>query len=590
MRKSRKYALLYVALLISAAGCAAKDPSRDLIIINAKIWTGNETHPRANALVVKDGRFAYVGEDLVACTYRTASSQFVDAQGARIIPGLIDAHLHLISGGLQLSRLNLRDVRDREEFVRKVAKRATATPKGRWIQGGRWSTESWPDPAQPTMQWIDAVTKNNPVLLSRMDGHGALANSVALKLAGIDKDGPNDPPGGAIERDPVTHEPTGILKDAAIDLVTSHIPTISDLEADAALQSAIKECHRFGISSVHTMSEWREWAVMDRARNRGKLPLRVRFYIMEEDWSAHLDCARASKDDETLRICGVKQYADGSLGSRTAYMAAPYSDNPPDKKDWRGLPRGFIAFGTIDSLCATIGRDLSIAVHAIGDEANSTVLDSFSKYYGNAFGPPEKRTDYIPEMGAVIPLKGGFRPLKTMRLRIEHAQHLLPADIPRFERYGVVASMQPYHKADDGRYAEKAIGPERCKTSYAFKSLLDAGAHVAFGSDWPVVSNNPFLGIHAAITGKTLDGKTFVPEQNITVEQALHAYTTGAAYASGDEALLGKIAIGYAGDLVVLDSDILTATPSMLPKTRVRATYVGGRLVWGSPESPSRAK
>lgn len=598
-------AAIGIILASAVVGC---DPigQYDLIVENATIWTGDETRPVATTLVVGDGRFLFVGSksELQGIIGQQderkgiwgqqigANTQRIDAQGARILPGLIDAHLHLVSGGLQLSRLNLRDVPDRAAFIAAVAERAKKTPKGGWILGGRWSTESWPDPAQPTKEWIDAVTPDHPVLLSRMDGHGALANSVALKLVGIDKIGPPDPPGGQIDRDPTTNEPTGIFKDAAIDLVDKHIPSLSVREQDEALTAAIKEAHRHGLTGVHTMSSCLDIEAVRRARDQNRLPLRVRAFVQEDNWYAYLDRAKKFPNEDMLRLCGFKEYADGSLGSRTAYMAAPYSDNPPKKKDWRGLPRSTLycpvpivdpggppRVGTcarLTQICSTlIKHSLSCAVHAIGDEANRVVLDVYEAALDNTRGQ-------CSISGSVLFDQGQYR-LLVARLRIEHAQHLLPADIPRFARLGVVASMQPLHKADDARYAEKAIGPERCKTSYAFRSLLDAGAHIAFGSDWPVVSLNPFLGIHAAVTGESLDGKVFVPEQNITVEEALRCYTSGAAYAAGDDDRLGKIKGGYLADFVILDRDVLQIPTTELKSVGVKTTYVGGKMVWTAP-------
>lgn len=580
--------------LLLLTACAHPHTDTNLIVYNAKVWTGDPANPIADSFRIESGRFVAVGNGLEKDRSAQPDTQtgYLDARGARIVPGLIDAHLHLLGGGLQLSRLNLRDVPDRAAFIAALAERATQTPKGQWIQGGRWSTESWPDPAQPTRHWIDAVTPYHPVLLSRMDGHGALANSVALKLAGIDANGPADPPGGQIERDPATGEPTGILKDAAIDLVSSRIPAPSTAQLDAALKAAMVEANRHGITGVHTMSEYYELAPIDRARDAGSLTLRVRFFISEDNWRDYIDRAKNHKNDDMLRVCGFKQYADGSLGSRTAYMHMPYSDNPPDRKDGRGLPRAFLGvdkppqqsrydkawYSELDRMCeAAFVSGLSIAIHAIGDEANRVVLNKYAHWFGNHFGPPNAR-EQNPD--GVRQVAGPFNPPDGMRLRIEHAQHLLPNEIPRFARLGVVASMQPLHKADDARYAEKAIGPVRCRTSYAFRSLLDAGAHVAFGSDWPVVSLNPFLGVHAAVTARSLDGDVFVPEQSIRLEEALTAYTVGAAYAAGDEKSLGRIAPGCCGDFVILDSDILTLPPDELSGASVKATYLGGRQVW----------
>jgi len=306
------------------------------------------------------------------------------------------------------------------------------------------------------------------------------------------------------------------------------------------------------------MSSWARLEAIVRARDDNTLTLRVRLYVSEDDWTEYIDRVKRFRNDDRLRVPGFKQFMDGSLGSRTAYMAKPFADNPPDKAERRGL---LTATATKEDemlrLCgAADAAGLASAIHAIGDQANHRVLDIYE---------------------AVIKANG---PRADRRLRIEHAQHLLPGDIPRFSGLGVVASMQPLHKADDGRYAEKAIGPKRCKTSYAYRSLLDAGARVAFGSDWPVVTLNPFKGIHAAVTGKTLDGKTFVPEQNITVEEALRAYTGGGAYAASDQDRLGQIKPGFLADFVVLGEDLFGVAPDVLGDIRVRATFVNGKRVW----------
>lgn len=553
-----------VALCGLAAGCSGGARDYDLVVHNAAIWTGNPDQPEASVLAVRGDEFAYVGNEMPKPSRIGRRTQVIDAQQARIVPGLIDAHLHLISGGLQLTRLNLRDVPDRAAFIARVAARAKATPTGRWILGGRWSTESWPDPTQPNKSWIDPVTGDRPTLLYRMDGHGALANSAALKLAGITAEGPPDPPGGLIERDAKTGEPTGILKESAIDLVSRHVPTPSAGELDTALAAAMHHANSHGITAVHTMSPWSEYAVLDRARRAGRMTLRVRQYVSEADWRPLIGKVRRTRGDDWLRICGFKQFMDGSLGSRTACMAEPYADQP----DNRGVLREVMYAsgsdqpdaGHLTEMCRdAVEADLSPAIHAIGDQANRIVLDTYEQV---------RRSNESPSDAHRVPL------------RIEHAQHLLPDDIERFATLGVVASMQPLHKADDGRYAVGAIGIERCRTSYAFRSLIDAGAVVAFGSDWPVVSLNPMEGIHAAVTGRTLNDQIFVPEQNISSEQALRAYTTGAAQAAGDREKLGVIRPGALADFVILDADLLAIRAAAIRVVRVNQTFVGGRRVY----------
>jgi len=557
-------AAFFMFALPCAATACAPAAERDLVVVNARVWTGNPQAPAADAFLVRDGRFIYVGAEEAARSRAREGARVVDAEGRRIIPGIIDAHIHLLGGGIQLGRLDLRQAANRAEFVRLIADRA-ADGGDAWVLGGRWSTESWPDPTQPDKSWIDAVTKRSPVLLHRMDGHAALANSAALKRAGIDANGPPDPPGGRIERDPATGEPTGILKESAIDLVSRRVPRESRAELDEALRRAMRHANAHGITCVHTMEDWAAHEVFDRARRGGELTLRIRQYLSEPDWIGMLPRVEASRKDDWLRIVGFKEYADGSLGSRTAYMAAPYADNPPDQREWRGLLReAMLDRPALERMCqAAYDASYTPAIHAIGDQANHEVLNLYGR---------------LPRDGRVRGPSGVMT--NRGRPRIEHAQHLLPADIGRFKELGVTASMQPLHKADDARYCEQAIGPERRITSYAYRALLDAGALVAFGSDWPVVSLDPFQGMHAAVTAKSVDGHIFVPEQRITVAEALTAYTRDAALACGDEPL-GMIADQQFADFVILDRDALTVPPDEIDDVRVVATYVGGVKRWG---------
>lgn len=547
-----------------AEGVARVKQHPDLIVTNAKVWTGNPDMSIAEAFAVADGTFIAVGSTEDILKLQVLKTVVLDAHGRRVVPGLIDSHLHLISGGQQLARLNLRDVKDRKEFVQAVREYALSRKPGEWVLGGRWSTESWADPSQPTRQWIDAATGETPALLDRMDGHGALANSAALKLAGIDAKGPTDPQGGRIERDPDTREPTGILKETAIDLVRKHVPPASQGELRSALTASMREANRFGITCVHTMSPWSDVAVLDAARGAGDLTLRMRVYVMEDDWLPFIEKAKQHKGDDWVRIRGFKQFADGSLGSRTAYMTEPFADTPGN----RGLPQPVISpVENLSKMCvAARTACFGSAIHAIGDAANHDVLDVYQ--------------DVSPKLAAACSSSNTIREKPAPTYRIEHVQHLLPADITRFAKTGVIASMQPLHKADDGRYAEAAIGKERCKTSYAFRSLLDAGATLAFGSDFPVVTLDPFKGMHAAVTGRTLDGKVFVPEQNIKVEEALTAYTRGGAAACGESSRLGVIEVGALADFAILNDDILSMKPDDLPNTWVAYTYVGGKQVW----------
>ncbi len=532
----------------------------DLIIVNGNVWTGVRGAARAEALAITGERLTAVGTNDAIRALAGPDAKTIDARGRLVLPGLTDAHLHLIGGGLQLSRIDLRDAKDRADFVRRVADRAKTMRPGEWMLGGRWTVDSWADPPSPSKTWIDAVTGDTPVFLTRMDGHQALANGAALKLAGIDAKGPPDPQGGVIERDPKTGEPTGILKDDAMNLVQSHIPQPSSQERHEALRAAMAHLHRLGLTGVHDMSDPDDLPVYARARAEGTLTLRIHSFLQAPDWSKHYDTlAKYPRDDPWWRVAGFKGYMDGSLGSRTAFMREPFSDAAPDAK----YPRGLLVdqADPFDEFQQQIIRadaaGLQLAVHAIGDEANHLILNAYEAV---------RRTN-AP---------------RDRRHRIEHAQHLLPDDVARFARLGVVASMQPLHKADDGRWAERALGPERSLTTYAFKSLLDAGAVLAFGSDWPVVSANPFDGIEAAVTGRTLDGRVWVPSQNITVEQALVAYTAGAAYASYRERDLGTLEIGKLADIVILSQNVFEVPPEHLSETHADVTIVGGRVVWSA--------
>ncbi|MFH0982429.1 MAG: amidohydrolase [Planctomycetota bacterium] len=534
----------------------------DVILINGNVWTGVRGVARAQALAITGERISAIGTNDAIRSFAGPQTNFIDAHGRLVIPGITDAHVHLIGGGLQLSRIDLRNAKDRADFVRRIAERAKTMRPDEWMLGGRWTVESWTDPASPTKAWVDPVTAEVLLFLTRMDGHQALANSAALKLAGIDAKGPPDPQGGIIERNPQTGEPTGILKDDAMNLVSARIPQPSADERTAALRAAMDHLHRLGVTGVHDMSELDDLPVYARGRADGTLRLRIHSFLQVPDWSKHDDTsAKYPRDDPWWRVAGFKGYMDGSLGSRTAFMREPYTDAMPGTK----YPRGLLvdqADPFEDFQQQIIRADAAgwqLAVHAIGDEANHLLLNAYAAA-ARANGPRHRRP------------------------RVEHAQHLLPEDLGRFGRLGVIASMQPLHKADDGRYAEKALGPQRCRTSYAFRALLDAGATLAFGSDWPVVSANPFEGIEAAVTGRTLDGRDFVPAQNITVEEALAAYTIGAAYASARDRECGTLEAGKLADVVILSQDVFAVPPESISETRADVTIVGGRLVWSGSE------
>ncbi|MFQ5590145.1 MAG: amidohydrolase [Phycisphaerae bacterium] len=547
---------------------AASPGTASLVIVNAKVWTGVDLptgDAAPTAVAVSGATIVAVGDDLSMRTWIGKDPHVIDAHGQRVIPGMTDCHAHIIAGGLQLTRLTLRQVSSREEFIRAVEREAKTKRSGQWVLGGRWSTESWPDSGLPRKEWIDPVTPETPVFLSRMDGHEALVNSVALRLAGIDSSGPVDPPGGQIERDRLTHDPTGIVKESAMDLIRSKIPQPTLIERLDALRRAMKHANSLGLTSVHDMADPDDLPVLKRAYSDGVLTLRLTVYLQTDDWA---DSAEAIADfginSDTLRVAGLKGYMDGSLGSRTAYMRKAYGDAANDAVYPSGQLTAFAASpGALQrSITAGNKRGLQLAVHAIGDEANHLLLDAYEAVLGRT-------------------ASGKFPP------RVEHAQHLLVADIPRFAQLGVVASMQPYHKADDGRYAEKALGRARLAGSYAFRQLLDAGALLCFGSDWPVVTMNPFAGIDAAVNAVTSDGRVWLPSHSLNLEEALRAYTVCPARAVRRDASLGTLQVGKLADIVILADDPFAVPRHQLGSVRVDRTIVGGIVVFARPQPRS---
>lgn len=538
---------------------ASAERSADLIVVNARVWTADPDNPRASALAVHDGEFVHVGGDAAARDLAEESTRIIDAEGRRVLPGLIDTHVHLQSAAASLGRLDLRPAESREQFLSMLRDYARDLGPDEWVLGRGWSAESWPDPRPPTAEEIDQAVNGRPAVLTRMDGHSLIAGATALEIAGIDQDGPPDPPGGRIGRFD-DGRPSGALYDEAMGLVTKHAPSESPKRVRRLLHRALDRAVSFGLTQVGAIDSRAfvedHLVPLDEA---GDLPLRVAATISEEKntvdaWRPVLHWASANPQPSgRVRVIGFKGYMDGSLGSRTAWMFEPYMDNPRDE-DNAGFPLALAESGALAELIR-LGASMGLqpAVHAIGDRANHVLLGWYEEL------PAWRR--------------------RVIRPRIEHAQHLTAEDIPRFGELGVIPSMQPLHKADDGRYAEQRLGPERIQTSYTFRSLLETGADLAFGSDWPVVSADPFLGIHAAVTAKTRAGETFVPDQSITVQQALRCYTSRAAFCLRNEHRTGAIKPGRAADFVLLDHDPFRIDPADLKDVGVMLTVVGGETV-----------
>ncbi len=532
----------------------------DQILINGNIWTGDPAQPAAEAVALRGDRILLVGSNAEVKKAAGPGARIIDVKGALVLPGFIDSHVHFMSGGSSLLSLQLRDADSKEEFARRIAAKAAELPKGEWIQNGEWDHQMFRPVELPRKEWIDAVTPDHPVCVSRIDMHMILANSLALQLAGIDRTTPT-PPGGEIVKDPVTGEPTGILKDAASDLVFRVIPPATSAQKRRAAEASLKAAAAKGVTSVHDVSGEEGFDIYQDLLRAGLLTTRIYFYVPIATIDRVLDFKlKTGFGNGVLRFGGMKGFADGSLGSQTAYFDAPFSDDPTTSGL---LAAGMFPEGIMEKrIGAAASAGLQTAIHAIGDRANAMILDLYEKQAAS---------------GSVVP-----------RPRIEHAQHLRPADFARFARLGIIASVQPYHLIDDGRWADAKIGSVRAESTYAFRSFLSAGAVLAFGSDWPVAPMDPLMGIYAAVTRATLDGKKpggWIPAQKITVEEAVRAFTAGAAFAEFAEGEKGTLEAGKLADLVVLDTDIFRVAPERIREAKVLRTICGGKTTYEAKPS-----
>lgn len=531
--------------------------TKQTAFINGKIYTVNENQPYAEAVVVEKNKIKFVGTTKEARKFIDSSTEVIDLEGKLMLPGFNDSHLHFTSGGSYLLGINLRPALSKEEFTQLIEEYiiSRSLPVSSWITGGRWDHELWPDKTLPTKELIDPFTENTPVFVSRIDGHVGLANSNALELAGITKN-TRDPDGGLIERNPETGEPTGILKDNAMDLVSKVIPLPSLEENIEAALRALEEARKLGITSVQDMTQPDEFEAYKKILADGNLTCRI-YSIWPIDKYENIVRAGVTvlTDEGLIKRGGLKAYADGSLGASTAWFFEPYVQ---DQSNY-GLAIDVVTNGNLEKWTTEVDRNrLQICTHAIGDKANAFMLDLYEKI--KKINSPWER-----------------------RFRIEHAQHLRKEDINRFAEIGVIASVQPYHCIDDGVWAEKRIGPERIKTTHPYRSLLNSGAVVAFGTDWPVAPLNPLLGVYAAVTRRTVDGKNpngWIPEEKISIEDAIKCYTLNAAFASYEEKIKGSIEVAKLADFVVLSDDILTIDPVKIKDVEVEMTIFNGDIVY----------
>lgn len=531
--------------------------SADLIITNATIYTMDPALPTAEAFAIRDGKFLAVGSAAEVDIHRGPQTEVLDLNGAPVLPGLCDAHIHFTHYALSLQQIQIFEVPSLAEMLQRVATKAAETPHGQWLTGWGWNQTLWDEPRFPTREDLDQVAPNHPVLLREKSGHSAVVNTVALQLAGLDSNTPN-PAGGELVRDANGALTGMLLESPAISLVDGIIPEATDEEVDAAVLVAQENAHRFGLVAVHDLDGKRGFGTFQRLRNRGQLKLRAVTHISMDQLPFAIGVGlRTGLGDEWLRVGGLKLFADGALGPRTAAMIEPYENEPDnygitivDKEDMLEMASQASASG------------MPTVIHAIGDRANHDVLDVFAA---------------VREEEAAAGI-----PRDQRRHRIEHVQVLHPDDLPRLAELDVIASVQAIHATQDMDNVDAFWG-KRGDFAYAFRKLLDSGARLALGSDAPVETPNPFVGIHAAVTRRRATGypneEGWHPSEKLTVAEAVAGYTTGAAYAESLDAVMGSITPGKYADFIVPDRDIFTCDPMAIKDTEVKMTVVGGKVV-----------
>jgi len=522
--------------------------------INGKIYTVNSQSEWVEAVVVSNNIIVFLGSNSEAQEHIDAFTQVIDLDGKLMLPGFIDSHAHVVMGGQFLLNVDLTTVKSKAEFCKKINNFTKTIPVGRWIIGGNWNHQNWEVVELPHKEWIDSFTENIPVFVSRMDYHVALANSYVLKLAGIDRNTEN-PIGGEIIKDE-NGDPTGVLKDKAMDLVYRIIPEPSESEFADAIDAAMKEARRLGVTSIHDISYDNHFKALQQAERDGRLTSRLFTMLLIKNYKNLISNEiQHNFGSDRLKIGAMKAFVDGALGSKTAYMFEPYSDEPNNF----GLPMEELSNGQLEKMIIESDKNqLQCCIHAIGDRAISELLDIV-----------EKMKDHNPDW--------------NRRFRIEHAQHISKKDMKRVAELEVIISAQPYHIYDDGCWAENVIGKDRLRDFYAFRSMLNSGIKLCFGSDWSVSTMDPLKGIYVAVTRNTANNKYengLIPEEKISIKEAIDCYTINAAYASFQENKVGSIEVGKMADMILLSENIFEVEPAEIKNIKVEMTVFDGEIIY----------
>jgi predicted amidohydrolase YtcJ len=554
-----------MALSLTVVLASGPIPVADTIIARGKVYTGNSEQPWAQAVAIHAGKIIAVGDESTVFKLRYAGTEVIEAGGRLVLPGFVDCHIHFLDGSLSIGRVNLEGAKDASDIQQRLRDYAAKHPGNDWVLGRGWNYAMFGPEALPHKKYLDEVFPDRPVFLEGYDGHTYWANSKALSAAGITNETP-DPPNGAIVRDSRTHEATGALKESAQELVARVVPQPSRNEKLAALRAGIKWANQQGLTRVHSAGgDFEQLDLYDELRREGQQTLR--FYIAyflnppnlrPQDLDA-IESARKKYRDDWMDTNAVKMMVDGVVESHTAAMLEPYSDDASTKGKLFWDPATYTA-----AVSELDKRGLQIFTHAIGDYGVRTALDAYER---------AEEANHT----------------RDRRPRIEHIETITAADIPRFGKLGVIASMQPLHSYPDADTLDvwaRNAGPDRASRAWAWKSISSAGGHLAFGSDWPVVTLNPWEGVQTAVTRQTKEGKPdagFVPEQGLSVEEAVRGYTFGAAYAGRREKTEGSIERGKLADLIIVSQNIFDIDPHRIAETKVLTTIVGGRVVYQAP-------